>query len=126
QPRVARGTQRMLRINGTARRVSDARRQRGEDKGVKIRVPLQLRDDSLKLTGRGVKNGVNLGVNRVESFREGLPLLDACRVFEEVQVPAPVDCSGRDEALNLLIGGRVTLSGLDRVYDLRGVRVGNR
>src|SRR5699024_4532029 len=107
-------------------RVRDARRQRGEVKGVKIRVALQLRDDSLKLAGRGVKNVVNLGIDGVERVLERLPLVLARRVFEEIQVSASGNSAGRDKSLNLLIGGRVTLCRADRRCDLVTIRVRDR
>src|SRR5699024_688308 len=122
EPRGACGAKRMLCVEGTPCGVRGSCRQRGEDDRVKVPVPLQFRGDGLQLTGGGGEHVVDLIVDRAERFLERVPLFLSRRPCNEIRVPAPVDRSCRDEPLNLLVGGRVTLCCADRRCDLRAVR----
>src|SRR5699024_451880 len=117
QPRGACGAKRMLCVEGAACRVRGSCGQGREDDRVKVPVPLQFRGDGLQLARGSGEHVVDLIVDRVARFLERLPLFLSRRPCKESRVPASVDRSCRDESLNLLIGGRVTLRGLDRRCD---------
>src|SRR5690606_9572376 len=119
------GAEGVLCIDGAACGVGVACGVGGEDEGVKVRVALQRGGDGLQLAGGGVEHIVNLLVDRVERFRERVPLLLSGRPCEEVRVSASGDCAGGDESLNRLVGGRVALCGLDGGCDVGTVGVGD-
>src|SRR5699024_12565688 len=126
QPRGACGAKRMLCVEGTPCGVRDSCRQRGEDDRVKVPVPLQIRGDGLQLARGSGEHVVDLIVDRAERFLERVPLFLSRRPCKEIRVPAPVVRSCRDEPLNLLVGGRLTLCCAALRCDLLAVRLVDR